>query len=128
MFQKSICLLLINLLVIGSCSNKKSTIVNTKPEYEEMYLETEYPIVGCGNIFYAYGFKFKSVKNNSSIVGIIRCPDDYGQNFLKEGRKYNIKYTDSHLLDSIKGYSLTNPFSESKLPTYLITEITKAIN
>ena len=88
-----------------------------------MYLETAYPTVGCGNIFYAYGFKFKSIKNDSLIVGIIRCPDGYGVGFLEQGSKYKIKYTANHIVDSFKNYSLMNPFIESKLPIYLITEI-----
>lgn len=126
MVHKYINILLISLVMIGGCSNNKNTIENTKSDYNEVYLETEYPIVGCGNIFYAYGFKFKSVKNDSSMVGIIRCPDGYGDAFLKQGERYKIKYTDKQIVDSINGYSLINPFSESKLPTYLITEITKA--
>ncbi len=124
MFQKYINILFVSLVMIGGCSNNNKI---TKQEYDEVYLETEYPIVGCGNIFYAYGFKFKSAKTDSLMIGIIRCPDGYGDNFLKQGKKYKIKYTDKQITDSIKGYSLTNPFNESKLPTYLITEMTEAL-
>lgn len=115
-----------HLLLISACSNKENSASKRQADFHVLILEGEMQIVDCGNVFYAYGFKFKSTENDSSVVGIILCPDGYGDNFFKSGRKYNVKYTGEGIMDSIKGCSLQNPYEKYKLPTYFITKINKS--
>lgn len=115
--------MLLQFLFLIACNNNQNPINPSKKLQHEFVLQSNYPIVGCGNIIYAYGFRFKAANADSTIIiGIIRCPDGYGDTFFKAGRKYFLEFTDN-IADSIKGYSLTNPYEKSNYPTYLITEI-----
>ena len=88
-------------------------------------LQINYPTVKCGNEFYAYGYHFKVEGTDSSIVGILRCPDGFDKRFLKKDGRYSIEITNSNITDSLKGYAFWNPYKELNYPLYLISRIYK---
>ena len=70
-------------LIFLRCSYKSETIPKDK-EYTDVILIYRDPILGgCGNLALAYRFKFRNVDNDSSLTGIIRCPDTYGDGFFR---------------------------------------------
>ena len=105
--------------------NRKIETINNQIFTENVTLKSDLLIVGCGNIMYAYGFIFGLEDRDSSITGIVRCPDGYGENFFVSGTKYIVTLTNTHITDSLKYYSLVNPYEKSNLPVYLVTEIKK---
>lgn len=68
-------------------------------------------IVGCGGVLLAGQFLFMDAKDSTQTIGIIKCPDGYGDNFFKEDAKYNIEFTKDTVLT--KDYSLMNSFTSS---------------
>ena len=93
--------------------------------YQNAYvtLEDDFQITPCGTLAITNAIKFKDVITDSSMIGTIRCPDSYGEGFFKQGRKYEIKYTNINVADSIKDYSLRNPYGHHNFPTYFVTDI-----
>ena len=104
---------------------KESAWVNSQILTRNVILQSNLLIVGCGTIAYADGFRFTLGNSDSSFIGIVRCPDGYGENFFVKGAKYTVAITNNHITDSLKYYSLVNPYEKSNFPVYLITEIKK---
>lgn len=125
MCRNSKFILLVQILLFNSCNNehlrKKTILLNAE---NKMILQSEFLVVDCGNEIYVYGYLFKSTVNDSSIVGLIRCPDGYGADFFKKNQVYNLQLTNDHIEDSIKGYIPINLYKKYGLPQYLITHIT----
>ena len=115
--------------VISICLNNshigKIVVRTNHTLVRDVILQSDLLIVGCGNIAYADGYRFTLANSDSSIIGIIRCPDGYGENFFIRGTKYKVKLTNDHITDSLKNYSLMDPYEKHNYPTYLITEINK---
>ena len=81
-------------------------------------------IVGCGGILVAGQFLFINAKDSTQIMGIIKCPDGYGDVFFKEDAEYNIEFAKDTVLG--KEYSLMNVFEtppHKKIPIRIIEKI-----
>ncbi len=65
-------------------------------------------VVGCGGVLFAGQFLFIDAKDSTQTIGIIKCPDGYGDVFFKEDAKYNIEFAKDTILG--KEYSLMNVF------------------
>ena len=117
---------LIFLLLITIISSSNNIISNIKQDNKvhNVILKSYTRIAGCGYMKIAGAYVFSIEKNDSIFVGVIRCPEHYGDNFFKEGNKYKVKYTDVSISDSLKGYTI-EPRFEHRSPYYLITEIKK---
>lgn len=82
-------------------------------------------IVGCGGILVAGQFLFINAKDSTQTIGIIKCPDGYGDVFFKEDTKYNIEFAKDTLIG--KEYSLINSFENpnQSIPIRVINKIEK---
>lgn len=80
-------------------------------------------IVGCGGLLVAAQFLFINTKDSTQIIGIIRCPDGYGDFFFKEDATYNIDFAKDTALS--KEYNLMNSFDNpiKKLSIRIIDKI-----
>ncbi len=94
------------------------TITGISKNENSVVLTRYYEVGGCGNIAFAAAYTFMLENKDSVIIGIIRCPDTYGKNFFKEGRKYRIQITNAGINDSLKNYALTNPFEKNTYPVF----------
>lgn len=65
-------------------------------------------ILGCGGILYAGQYLFIDTKDTTEFIGVIKCPDGYGENFFKEDAKYNIDFSKDTILEA--KYSWMNVF------------------
>ena len=79
-------------------------------------------IVGCGGILVAGQFLFINAKDSTQTIGIIKCPDGYGDIFFKEDVKYDIEFGNDTALS--KEYSLMNSF-ENPNKKFLIRVLDK---
>lgn len=80
------------------------------------------PTLGCGIILYAGQYFFINAEDSSQVIGIIRCPDSYGETFFKEDAKYNITFSKDTILST--QYSWMNFFENStKIPERIIDKI-----
>ena len=79
--------------------------------------------IGCGGILYAGQFIFIDAKDSIQTIGIIKCPDGYGDVFFKESAKYNIEFAKDTALG--KEYSLMNFFEgiDKNIPVRVIDKI-----
>ena len=89
----------------------------------KVQLQHKHQLLACGTIFYAYAFLFKLVGSDSNIIGIIKCPDNYNDEFFVEGNNYLIFI--SNAKDVKNEYTLINPYDKKSLPTYLVNSIIK---
>ena len=81
-------------------------------------------IVGCGGVLFAGQFLFINAKDSTQTIGVIKCPDGYGDTFFKEDAKYNIEFAKDSVLG--KQYSLMNTFEmplNKKVPLRVIDKI-----
>ena len=92
---------------------------------ENVKLEVYYPPTPSGNISFSAAYLFSLTRNDSEIIGIVRCPDFYGDNFFVEGNKYTIQISNTNIEDSLKGRILNNPFKKERFPVFLISSIRK---
>jgi hypothetical protein len=99
---------------------------------EAVLLETSTASLTCGNIAYAQGFRFKLLTGDNkgkAIIGIVPCPDFYGNIFLK-GTKFKLELSKN--MSNLKGYEIINgiPISngdkdETKIDTFYVSKIEK---
>ena len=99
--------LLILVFLIAGSSIKGGHFNNYGIE-ETVVLKDYYQIAGCGNLMLAAAYKFSSTENDSTRVGIIRCPDMDGEGFYKVGEKYLVQKTNVNITDSLKDYLVNN--------------------
>jgi hypothetical protein len=124
MMKFSFIILIYAMLFLVSCGNKNNVGNSKELEREEtVILESQTSIVDCGNEAYAYAFKFKSMNSDSVFIGLIKCPDGYGDNYFTKDKKYIINYTNKNVTDRLKSYVVINPFEDAKLSIFLITDI-----
>lgn len=69
-------------------------------------------IGGCGNLLLAYEFIFLNKSDSTLKIGIIPCPELYGDNYFIEEKDYNIEFTTDSI---IKDYSVVNHFEIDSL-------------
>lgn len=101
-------------LTNGDCP--KSYILIAKPS----------STIGCGGILYAGQFIFIDAKDSAGFIGVIKCPDGYGDDFFKEDAKYNIEFSKDTVLEA--KYSWMNVFEyppDKKMPLRIIEKIEK---
>ena len=106
-------IILIFSVIFGKSNCPHSYILIAKPEQ----------IIGCGGILVAAQFLFINSVDSTQIIGIIICPDGYGNSFFKEDTKYNIDFSKDSLLP--KKYSMMNLFDNQnkRIPVRIIDEI-----
>lgn len=81
-------------------------------------------IIGCGGILYAGQYLFIDTKDSTEFIGVIKCPDGYGENFFKEDANYNIVFSKDTVVE--KKYSWMNVFDyppDKKIPIKVIEKI-----
>ncbi len=101
-----------------------SQIVKDTTEIKRAVLRSNYRFVDCGNIFFAYALRFTETTSKRSFIGIIKCPDGYGDNFFKEGLHYKMDVRRvSNLGSTYRGYTLVNPYKGNALHTFQIDKI-----
>ncbi len=112
------------LVFLSNCWNQQSPIIQQQ-NVKIVFLKNYYRVGGCGTVAFAAGYIFNYENYTSNIVGIIRCPDLYGEGFFVEGGKYKAGLSDVSITDSLKEYTTSNPFEKMGYKTFLITYIEK---
>ena len=104
-------------------------LIVTKPKIETntfTLISRPKTIIGCGGFLVAAEFFFINAKDSSSKIGIILCPDGYGDDFFKEDKNYEIHFSNDSIVP--KGYNLFSTYQTDSIytPKRLITEIKKS--
>lgn len=114
--------LLIGFLFFVSCSNSK--IVNDteiQKGFQCLLSEPKFAGVHCGVLSVWVGMKFKKMRDRSSFVGMIQCPELFDSSFFSKGRVYDVKIDTTQLPGN--KHLLVNFFEKEGLPTYQIKSI-----
>ena len=85
------------------------------------------PIIGCGGFLFAGQYLFINSQDSSNFIGVIKCPDGYGDDFFKEDGKYEIEFSKDTALP--KEYSWMNVFdypADMRPPIKFIEKIKRA--
>ena len=107
--------LLLSLMIIAllrPSSKHETYVLISKPD----------PIIGCGGIQWAGQFQLMKTTDSTSLIGIILCPDGFGDNFFKENSRYEIELSSDSTLP--KEFSFINEFrTDFYIPKRIITDI-----
>ena len=113
------------IIVFTHCSIAKAQI-GSQTESQIAVLKSYYRTTGCGVFAFAAAYLFSNDKNDSTWVGIIRCPEMAGENFYRKGVKYSIQRSKINIKDSLKGYIVNNPYLKKGYEAFLIIAIKKS--
>ena len=83
-------------------------------------------IGGCGYYEMAYKFSFVNIVDSTRKIGIILCPDIYGEHFFEKNWTYLIEFSNDSLPP--KNYTLVNkiePMTGEYVPTRVVKRISK---
>lgn len=112
--------------ILGLCCSPPATPILYSRNKIQSVILNEYNKVGsCGTIAFAAAYIFTIESSNSKIIGIIRCPDTYGEAFFKKGENYKVQLSNVSINDSLSGYAIINPFEKLKYQEFLISRIYK---
>ena len=107
--------------VKGQSSNQTPAVHNKQ---QVATLKTYPQVSFCGVMAFAAAYIF-SGENDSTFIGIIRCPEMNGEDFFKKGDKYRLILSNINIGDSLKGYIIINRYYRENHPVYIITVIKK---
>lgn len=96
---------------------------NRKATYQ---LISKCPVIaGCGGIALAYEFLFLNTFDSSEKIGIVLCPDGYGENYFVEDKEYNIKFSPDSIVPA--PYTVANHFDTDSfyIQRLVVNEIEK---
>ena len=118
--------LLLCLIVLNSCQQENTAANLFGKNVKCWFVEKPSGNASCGINSVTVAMKFKMESENGGkekyIIGVISCPEMYGEDFFNVKSVYNL-----HLMDTAgkKSDILINPYVDRKLPFYYVDSLAK---
>lgn len=110
------------IVCLESCQNIETSKTEGMPnEMECLLVESINSSVKCGTIPVLVAMKFKDQTNNRFFIGLVPCPELYGDLFFKVNEKYLITITNDTV--QYRNYSINNIYHESSINLVYINNI-----